>query len=142
MDIGRFAYDTKVLFFRDSSVETTMHWYRAADDAKYFPQPHKWGSLLWYSRPWEATGVGEIYGEPRKFNNGFTPPTSRGQDYFGPLEFFQDGCPFDSGVNVPRDNWGLAKSCTDLADCFILVEGADQGVIEAEDGGYLQPEDC
>jgi hypothetical protein len=138
MDLARTCTTRPCQFFDDPSAPwVTIKWYRAASDAKWFPTPHKWGHLAWYSFPWEATGVGEIYGTPERWSNGFTPPTSTGQSYYGPLQYFQAGCPFDPFLTVPRDTWGLAIACTGPSDNFVLLEDAYNPVVLTEDGGYV-----
>jgi hypothetical protein len=141
MDIARTSTDRDCSFFRDNPTSATIHWYRAAPDALVFPGVHKINHLAWYSFPWQATGVGENYGTPEVWNNGFTPPTASGQHYYGPLEYFQDGAPFDSSVNIPRDTWGLAIACG-TPDCYILEEPSYAPLILQEDGSGIFKEVC
>lgn len=112
MDVARTCTDRDCQFFRDGGPVATIHWYRCAPDALNFPVAHKIPHLAWFTQPWTAEGVGEVYGSKETYNNGFTPPTSRGIDFYGPLEYFQLGAPFDPSVNVDRDPWGLATDCT------------------------------
>lgn len=138
MDIARTATIRECQFFTDPTAPAVkIKWYRAAPDAKWFPVAHKWGHLAWYTHPWTATGVGEIYGTPEKWSNGFTPPTSTGQGFFGPVEFFKDGCPYDPTLNVMRDTWGLAVACTGPRDNFILLEPDYNPVMLMETGDYV-----
>lgn len=141
MDIGRTAYQRDSTFFTDDGRAIPIKWYRAPDTAAFFPFAHKWGSLYWYSFPWTATGVGENYGSAVTYSNGFTPPTALGTGFFGPAEYFRDGCKFDSTVDVPRDTWGLAKACA-VPDCFILLEPAYNPIMLLEDGRGFEPEIC
>jgi len=142
MDVARTATDRDCTFFNDDPRVGRIHWYRAPDDAKFFPTYHKWGHLCWYSYPWESSGVGEVYGTREQWNPGFTPPTVAGQHFCGPLEAFQEGCTFDPDVNVERDTWGVAKACADAPDCFILMEESYHPLILQEDGTGISPEGC
>jgi hypothetical protein len=137
MDLARSASTRACRFFRDSGVEATIKWYRAPAGAKVFPVAHKWNHLTWYSRPWEATGVGEVYDAPDKWANGFTPPTAVGDHYFGTLQDFQEGAAFNPFNVTPRDTWGLAVGCGGIADQFVLLEQAYNPVMLTEDGGYV-----
>lgn len=112
MDIARTASDCVSKLFRDSDQVNTVHWYRAPVGAKFFPHAHKVNHLSWYTEPWKANGVGEVYGGESTYNNGFTPPNVTGQDFYGPLEYFQRGAPFDPTHHTARDFWGLAIACT------------------------------
>jgi hypothetical protein len=141
MDICRTCTDRDCSFFKDDPTVATIHWYRAPSGAKVFPVAHKINHLNWYSQPWFAGGVGENYGTPEKWNNGFTPPTSTGQNYFGPIEYFQNGAPFDSSVTIPRDTWGLAIGCG-TPDCYILEEPDYNPLILQEDGTGILKELC
>lgn len=142
MDLVRTCYDRPCAFFTDSGQLVNVHWYRAPDGAKVFPVAHKINSLYWYSFPWLAEGVGEDRSGQATYNNGFTPPTAEGQNFYGPLEYFRNGAPFDGSVNVPRDTWGLAIACTSIPDCFILEEPPCNPLILQEDGSGILKEDC
>jgi len=112
MDISRFATRHDAIFFRDSNIVIPIKWYRAPEGAKFFPVPHKWGHLSWYSRPWEATGVGEIYGAADRWFNGATPPGVTGEHFHGTLEDYENGCKFDPDHLTPRTPFGLPTECT------------------------------
>jgi hypothetical protein len=73
-------------------------------------------SLNWEAFPFEVdTPVGEIYTGPPKWSNGATPPTARGQHWFGDPQLFKLGQPWDAnGPIIPRDPFGLASACTGL----------------------------
>jgi hypothetical protein len=137
MDVGRFCYSTEAQFFRDDPRTATIRWYRAADDAEFFPTAHKWGQLSWYTEPWAATGVGEVYGAKRVWSNGFTPPTATGQGHFGALEDFQLGAAFDASSSTPRDPWGLADACGGGDPGLLLQEPAYKPLILQEDGSWI-----
>lgn len=143
MDVARFPYDHECVMFRDGGPQVTLHWYPAPPNAKVFPASHKFNCLNWYSRPWLADGVGEIYGPRDKYNGGVTPPTVDGQDYCGTLDDFQQGPAFNPLVNVPRDVWGVATCCSDGEPInYILEEPSSHPVILLEDGtGAILKED-
>ncbi len=137
MDIARTATTRACRFFFDNGTEATINWYRAPVGAKVFPGVHKWNHLAWYARPWEATGVGEVYGSKEKYSKGFTPPTATGQAFFGSLEDMQNGASFNPLSFTPRDTWGLALACHGIADNFILLEPDYNPVLLAENGDFI-----
>lgn len=134
MDFARSSTKHDAIIFRDDSRPITIRWYNAPPGAKVFPTRHKWGHLSWYTSPWEATGVGEVYDSPDRWSNGFTPPTATGQSYFGALADFQEGPLFDGSVNVPRDDWGLAIACPGCCKDSILLETSLPYITMTEDG--------
>lgn len=112
MDLARTATIRDCKFFHDSDVTVKVKWYVAPDNAKFFPEPHKVNHLAWYTEPWKSKGVGEVYASKEVWSNGLTPPNVTGQDFFGPVEYFRHGAPFDPSIHVDRDFWGLAVACT------------------------------
>jgi len=137
MDVGRFAYARPCQFFRDGGPPITIKWYRAAPGALDFPAAHKFDQLSWYNSPWSATGVGEIYGPSLKWQNGFTPPTASGVQYFGALEDFQQGAVYDPTNDTHRDPWGIADACGGGDPEVILLEPAYKPLMLTEDGGFF-----
>lgn len=131
MDVARFATIRGARFFSDSIIETKIKWYRAPDGAKFFPTVHKWGHLDWYSEPWKAQGVGEVFESPQKWFNGFTPAGVTGQHFHGTLEQFQDGCKFDPSSWTPRNTYGVALACTGTPPPPppIVVDLCGQGIV-------------
>lgn len=116
MDVLRTSYKKSANYFLDSNIDATIVWYKAPLGAKIFPGPHKWGSLFWYKFPWEASGVGENYDSGYTYSKGATPPTAFGRHYFGPLEYFREGCPYDPTNVTVRDAYGLAVACAQPDD--------------------------
>lgn len=142
MDIGRYCYRTDARFFHDDPRTATIRWYIAPEGAKTFQARHCWSQLGWRTAPWLADDVGEVYGAPKTFSRGSTPPTATGQGVFGDEQSFVQGSTFDPEVNVERDRWGLAVQCTDLPDCFILLEDDEEMVVLMEDEEVMLPEIC
>jgi len=142
MDIGRYCYSTEARFFRDSEVTIPIRWYRAHPDAMTFPTPHKFKMLGWEHSPHQREGLGEIYGAPALFSEGSTPPTALGQGLFGDLESFRQGSLFDPDLDVQRDRWGVAKDCSTVPDCFILLESTEPAIILLENNTPALPEIC
>jgi hypothetical protein len=68
VDIGRRPYRPTVRPFRDSEVTVTIDWVPARPEDGTLPFPSAITSLDWHARPWEAQGVGEVYGAPRVYN--------------------------------------------------------------------------
>jgi len=116
----------------------TLHWYPPPRDAKVFPTQHKFTHVNWYSRPWLATGVGEVYGKRDTFNSAVTPPGPSGQHFYGLLSDFQNGCRFDPGVNTIRSDWGVAVDCAEAeASGFLLQEGSNLPLLLQENGAGI-----
>ena len=137
MDFSRRGSRREAIFFQDNPIPFEITWYRANPAAKVFPGAHKLTHLEWYSRPWEATGVGEVYGSPDRYYIGYTPPTACGDHYFGALKDFQNGATFDPLINVARDVWGIPLVCGCMPDQFVLGERSYSPALELENGGYL-----
>jgi len=143
MDVARYSTDHEAVFFRDGGPTAILHWFPAPPGAKVFPGPHKWGQLAWYSKPWLATGVGEIYGAPSTYNGGVTPPGVTGQDYCGEIEDFQLGPKYDPNSNTPRNQWGVAECCPlGPTESYILQEpSSDPLIVREDDTGFLLTEE-
>ena len=134
MDVARSCSKRDARFFFDDGRSITLRWYRAPSNAKTFPTQHKWGHLTWYTSPWMATGVGEVYDSPDRYFHGFTPPTACGDAFFGNLSDFQNGASFDPATNVNRDVWGIPVACGCQPDRFLLLEAAYKPLLLQEDG--------
>ena len=140
MDVVRNGYSRPACFFRDDTRQATIQWYHAPPGAKCFPTPHKWGSIFWYKFPWEADGVGEVYGSPYKYSQGETPPTVDGQQFCGRLEDFQNGCKFDPDINVVRDVFGVAECCAKPDPGYVYLKEPLTGFWVTEDGSFVSLE--
>jgi hypothetical protein len=134
-DIMRSAYTRKTEFFTGGERPLTIRWYRAPPGAKPLPFPSSFMSLNWWNRPYEASGIGEIYTGPPRWSNGRTPPTARGIAPYGPAEYFANGQPYNpDGPVVPRDFWGLATACTGSPAPDVAAASAVLGIsAEGED---------
>lgn len=141
MDVVRTCSKRLCRFFYDDTREIQIKWYRSPVNAKCFPTAHKWGHLAWYSQPWLAEGVGEVYDAKEKWSNGFTPPSATGQRFFGLLTNFQNGASFDPAVDVQRDQWGLALDCPGCCKAVILLESDSGFIALTEDNNCIAVED-
>jgi len=128
-DFVRSCYTRQCNFFTGGGNPLTIRWYRCPPGAKPLPFPSSFMSLNWNPRPYEMTGIGEIWTGPPKWSNGRTPPTARGQSPFGPPVFFADGQPWNpDGPVIPRDPWGLAVACTGMAPPELVGVKGDLGI--------------
>lgn len=138
MDVVRTAYERDCKFFRANDTVIPVRWYRAPETAKFFPVAHKINSLAWYSSPWDAEGVGEVYAAISKWKSGFTPPTALGQDFCGPLEYFRQGCEFNPFNDTPRDQWGVAIECGAGDPNVLLQADLDHTLVLQADGSWIE----
>jgi len=140
MDVIRTASIRDCQFFRDSDITTPIKWYRAPAGALTFPATHRFGHLSWYSEPWKATGVGEVYASADRYFKGDTPAGVKGQTYFGLLSDFQQGATYDSSLDVPRTDFGLALACPSCLGDQIAMESGGCDAVLAEDAAAIELE--
>jgi len=140
MDVARINFLRDCRFFRDSDTIAKIKWYRAPEGARAFPTQHKFSHLNWYTAPWEAEGVGEVYSAAETYFNGATPPGVNGQDYFGALEDFQRGATFDAGLDVNRTAFGVAVDCPGCAGNWIAMESGGCSAVLQEDSSKINRE--
>jgi len=133
MDFGRSGSLRDCQFFRDSPVASPIKWYRAPAGAKPFPSVHRFSRLSWYTEPWQAEGVGEVYLARETWNPGDTPAGVTGQSYFGTLEDFQQGAVYDPAAAIARTPFGLAVACPScLLDVIAMEEGGCSAVLQED----------
>lgn len=137
MDVVRTCYVRDCQFFRDADFPIPVKWYRCPEGAKPFPFAHKVNSLYWYSEPWNATGVGEVFESAVSYANGFTPPSVTGQAFCGEIEDFTMGPIFNPLNDTPRDEWGVALCCNTASPSILLREEPGPSAILQEDGTYI-----
>jgi hypothetical protein len=99
MDLLRSCYYAKIRPYPDSSQLVEIRWYFAPDNAKVFPGPHAFPSLVWNSELTDKGGVGPLPG-----NDGWAKSTNyrgyKGQCYTGELEWFRSGIPYAQRASV------------------------------------------
>lgn len=134
MDVARVATLRDCRFFRDDSTVAKIKWYRAPEGALCFPTHHKFSKLNWYTAPWDASGVGEVFGAPETYFSGATPPGVNGQNFFGALEDFQRGATFNPDVDVARTGFGVAVACPGCAGNAIAMESGGCAFVLDEAG--------
>lgn len=138
MDLARAGAKRDAQFFTDASQQNvTIRWYQCPPNAKVFPTQHKWGKLDWYTQPWAADGVGEVYDAKQSYSPRETPEGVTGQSYFGPLEYFQNGVTYDPEVNTPRRDDGIAEGCVDCEGNFIAIESGECAFVLEEDAARI-----
>ena len=114
-EIMRSCYTRQCQFYTGGGRPSVIRWYRAPPGAKCLPFPSSIMSWNWSPKPYPPNPIGEINTAPATWSNGRTPPTARGQHWFGPPEWFEFGQPWNpSGPEYPRDPFGLAVACTGM----------------------------
>ena len=89
--MARRPYTTTVRPFRDSDRTVRIRWYPARLADGTLPFPSRICSHDWMTRPWEAEGVGEVYGESRNFNRAKPLVGPRTDHVCGDKEDFELG---------------------------------------------------
>jgi len=140
MDFSRVSTLRDCRFFRDDSTVATIKWYRAPEGALCFPTHHKFSKLNWYTAPWDASGVGEVFNTPETYFSGATPPGVNGQNFYGALEDFQNGATFNAGVDTPRTGFGLAIACPGCVGNWVAMESGGCSAVLQEDGSTITRE--
>lgn len=111
MDLLRSCYKGTMRYVDgDPTQKTTVKWFFCKPTAKPFPVPHAFGSQNWDSVHPTATDLGDDAASPRPYYNGRALNSSKGTDFAGPIEYFQDGQP--SGTQpLPRGVIGTPVDC-------------------------------
>jgi hypothetical protein len=117
MALMRFGYKTELVPWRNGGPSVTIRWYRAPSGAKHFPFKHIFNPLGWDFAPWELGTPGEVWNAPIKWFNGATPPTAKGQRFFGDPQDFLLGAVYSPLMPItPKDPWGLAIGCAGVVN--------------------------
>lgn len=121
VDMVRRPYRTKVRPFRDSEDELDLHWYPVPEGTPTLPYPSLISSLDWSPDPWEVEGVGEVYGEPRKFDGWGRLFLSPPGGIHGTRQDFEEGGLKDSSAPpLARNPDGLPVECAGADDGMLM----------------------
>lgn len=93
MDYLEYGYTAAMRWRADSDETVTIRWYRAADDAKTYLEPHAFGSTVW-DDPSEIanTGPGEVAGSIMGWSPSVPPPPA-GLSTPTPADYLLFGAP-------------------------------------------------
>lgn len=89
--MARRPYSTAARLHKDSAQVVTLKWYPVAEPVQCLPFQCKVNSLDWSSHPWLASGVGEVWGEPRPYNGATALPYAVGMTPCEPAAVFREG---------------------------------------------------
>jgi hypothetical protein len=110
MDLLRSCYKRPVRYVAgDPSQKVLATWYFAAPTAKAFPTYHAFGSQNWDSVHPTATTLGDDANTKPIYYRGTRLNRSTGEDFAGPLEYFQEGAP--APAFLPRAFDGTPVVC-------------------------------
>jgi hypothetical protein len=110
MDLLRSCYKRPVRYVAgDPSQKVLATWYFTAPTAKAFPSFHAFGSQNWDSVHPTPTTLGDDANTKPIYYKGGRLNRSAGQEFAGPLEYFQNGAP--APAFLPRGFDGTPVSC-------------------------------
>lgn len=90
MDYARVARKCRMRLWANSNETIEVRWFRAAPDAKFFPEPHRFTNRDWSGKS-RFSGVGEVFPKVFLYDRGANRPVYAGQHYCGPLYAVQTG---------------------------------------------------
>lgn len=107
MDVLRTCYSHKVFWDDAKTRSSTIIWYRASDNAEWFPYPHVFSSERYDTVHWFCPGAGEDELSPPSYFNGVPPARFTGQQFCGEPDWFL-GAPSDApGLDLDAAGWPL-----------------------------------
>jgi len=111
IDYSRHCYHTEAKLWRDRDTLTPITWFRAADDAEFFPGVTFMGSVRTWERP--DDNVPYLGERPNTFqySKGAPPTTYLGDHFCGRLEDFEDGGETDVSEEMETNAFGAAPCC-------------------------------
>jgi hypothetical protein len=92
MDVLRSGRVDRAWIGSDNPTVAEIRWYKCSEGAKVFPTFHAFGSPVWEPDPDEWTQGPGVETEPVRWapKDILAPP---GQEYHGPLSWYQEGIP-------------------------------------------------
>ena len=109
MDLLRTCYRHRVYWDDAKTRSSQIIWYRAADDALWFPHPHVFSSERYDTVHWWNDGAGEDELTGPTYSKGAPPGPFLGQSFCGPAEWYL-GAP-SNAPPLARDLFGLPACC-------------------------------
>jgi hypothetical protein len=115
MDLLRTCYTHKVFWDNSKTRSSKIIWYRASDNADFFPYPHVFSSERYDTIHWFNDGAGEDELSGPTYYKGMPPARFTGQNFCGDPSWFL-GAPSDAPpLELDENGWPV---CCNIEESY------------------------